>query len=169
GDSLHACLRIQCQLVAAVSSRRCMAICLGAYLVLCSLYCSAFCWLPLVFVFLIVCWSFFLFFFFQAEDGIRDATVTGVQTCALPIYEVRSGGDVLEPEGLELVVEELAAGVDQPDALEDVRLVVERRQGRRLRERVQIGRASCRERVEVWVVGRAWKKATSKDDRGRAT
>src|SRR5256886_12474491 len=27
-----------------------------------------------------------LFFFFQAEDGIRDLTVTGVQTCALPIY-----------------------------------------------------------------------------------
>src|SRR5207245_8718711 len=26
-----------------------------------------------------------MFFFFQAEDGIRDATVTGVQTCALPI------------------------------------------------------------------------------------
>src|SRR2546430_5400467 len=30
------------------------------------------------------CGSFF-FFFFQAEDGIRDLTVTGVQTCALPI------------------------------------------------------------------------------------
>src|SRR5436305_9609739 len=27
-----------------------------------------------------------LFFFFQAEDGIRDADVTGVQTCALPIW-----------------------------------------------------------------------------------
>src|SRR5260370_20013140 len=27
----------------------------------------------------------FLFFFFQAEDGIRDSSVTGVQTCALPI------------------------------------------------------------------------------------
>src|SRR6266542_4561673 len=27
-----------------------------------------------------------LFFFFQAEGGIRDATVTGVQTCALPIF-----------------------------------------------------------------------------------
>src|SRR5256886_12592040 len=27
-----------------------------------------------------------LFFLFQAEDGIRDLTVTGVQTCALPIY-----------------------------------------------------------------------------------
>src|SRR6267143_5245240 len=26
------------------------------------------------------------FFFFQAEDGIRDGTVTGVQTCALPIF-----------------------------------------------------------------------------------
>src|SRR2546427_4521853 len=29
------------------------------------------------------------FFFFQAEDGIRDLTVTGVQTCALPIYHQR--------------------------------------------------------------------------------
>src|SRR5699024_11736006 len=27
-----------------------------------------------------------VFFFFQAEDGIRDRNVTGVQTCALPIY-----------------------------------------------------------------------------------
>src|SRR2546430_4338576 len=30
-------------------------------------------------------YSRILFFFFQAEDGIRDLTVTGVQTCALPI------------------------------------------------------------------------------------
>src|SRR3989440_2870819 len=30
------------------------------------------------------------FFFFQAEDGIRDLIVTGVQTCALPIYTVPS-------------------------------------------------------------------------------
>src|SRR5258707_11710445 len=29
-----------------------------------------------------------MFFFFQAEDGIRDIGVTGVQTCALPICEV---------------------------------------------------------------------------------
>ena len=28
----------------------------------------------------------FVFFFFQAEDGIRDIGVTGVQTCALPIW-----------------------------------------------------------------------------------
>src|SRR2546428_9052778 len=29
-----------------------------------------------------------MFFFFQAEDGIRDLIVTGVQTCALPIFRV---------------------------------------------------------------------------------
>src|SRR5438309_8292709 len=39
----------------------------------------------------------FFFFFFQAEDGIRDGTVTGVQTCALPIclradFRLRSVG-----------------------------------------------------------------------------
>ena len=32
----------------------------------------------------------FCIFFFQAEDGIRDTSVTGVQTCALPI--LKSGG-----------------------------------------------------------------------------
>src|SRR5690606_41191154 len=32
-------------------------------------------------------------FFFQAEDGIRDFHVTGVQTCALPIYASLAGGD----------------------------------------------------------------------------
>src|SRR2546427_11265083 len=36
--------------------------------------------------------SFLFFFFFQAEDGIRDLTVTGVQTCALPISVIGSGG-----------------------------------------------------------------------------
>src|SRR5260370_11947806 len=34
-------------------------------------------------------------FFFQAEDGIRDSSVTGVQTCALPIFS----GTVLDPSG----------------------------------------------------------------------
>src|SRR5687767_15620890 len=35
---------------------------------------------------------FVFVFFFQAEDGIRDKLVTGVQTCALPIYQ--PGGTV---------------------------------------------------------------------------
>src|SRR5438046_10730981 len=43
---------------------------------------------------------FFFFFFFQAEDGIRDWSVTGVQTCALPIFT-----DINMPmmDGLKLV------------------------------------------------------------------
>src|SRR3712207_7542104 len=47
---------------------------------------------------------FSVFFFFQAEDGIRDIGVTGVQTCALPIY---SG---LDPK-TSLVIDELLSGI----------------------------------------------------------
>src|SRR5699024_9936256 len=54
----------------------------------------------------------FFYFFFQAEDGIRDRNVTGVQTCALPIYLVadRLRGevaqcDIVSPEG-EVIVEQ---------------------------------------------------------------
>src|SRR2546430_8457422 len=36
-----------------------------------------------------------IFFFFQAEDGIRDLTVTGVQTCALPISTIMRLGRVV--------------------------------------------------------------------------
>src|SRR5688572_32099782 len=38
-------------------------------------------------------WRVALFFFFQAEDGIRDLTVTGVQTCALPIFPRPRAGE----------------------------------------------------------------------------
>src|SRR2546430_8191113 len=42
-----------------------------------------------------------MFFFFQAEDGIRDLTVTGVQTCALPICS--AGWTIFRyPEGTSL-------------------------------------------------------------------
>src|SRR2546430_10024375 len=47
-----------------------------------------------------------LYFFFQAEDGIRDLTVTGVQTCALPIFAQIDGLPVLaRPQGLRLEIE----------------------------------------------------------------
>src|SRR5690606_40560701 len=53
---------------------------------------------------------FFFFFFFQAEDGIRDFHVTGVQTCALPIfgypvYPNDSGDPVMDadPEDIDLL------------------------------------------------------------------
>src|SRR6266508_5130993 len=42
------------------------------------------------------CILFIFFFFFQAEDGIRDGHVTGVQTCALPISNLEPG----DPPGL---------------------------------------------------------------------
>src|SRR2546429_3359827 len=43
-----------------------------------------------------------IIFFFQAEDGIRDVAVTGVQTCALPISAIRELGlfKRLQPENL---------------------------------------------------------------------
>src|SRR5260370_19825171 len=41
---------------------------------------------------LVMCLYHDLFFFFQAEDGIRDSSVTGVQTCALPIFMTLSYG-----------------------------------------------------------------------------
>src|SRR5699024_111584 len=48
------------------------------------------------------------FFFFQAEDGIRDRNVTGVQTCALPIFEL---------ETVEIEVKAAAENYD-PDTYE---------------------------------------------------
>src|SRR6266496_6840541 len=39
------------------------------------------------------------FFFFQAEDGIRDLYVTGVQTCALPISRIRAQGSDAKGRG----------------------------------------------------------------------
>src|SRR5207249_7859388 len=81
-------------------------------------------------------------FFFQAEDGIRDRNVTGVQTCALPIcFGVPHSRRVIARSGdhftavLTKLAEEDGAGVCHGG-----------------RERLaQIGRASCRERVEVAV------------------
>src|SRR5256885_8495446 len=55
--------------------------------------------------------NYLFFFFFQAEDGIRDYKVTGIQTCALPIFEglQESLLDALESEKLdELQLEEIA-------------------------------------------------------------
>src|SRR4030066_1183181 len=45
-----------------------------------------------------VFWTFF-FVFFQAEDGIRDSSVTGVQTCALPIFHLLQDLDCIVLNG----------------------------------------------------------------------
>src|SRR5690348_4799685 len=49
-------------------------------------------WIMYCFFFYGVRYVVFFFFFFQAEDGIRDGRVTGVQTCALPIYRALTAG-----------------------------------------------------------------------------
>src|SRR5256885_5035977 len=51
-----------------------------------------------------------LFFFFQAEDGIRDYKVTGVQTCALPICWMSSMTDITEPNRIR---EQLSASYER--------------------------------------------------------
>src|SRR5687768_17835643 len=45
----------------------------------------------------------FFFFFFQAEDGIRDVAVTGVQTCALPILQQAGLQAYLDKLGFQTV------------------------------------------------------------------
>src|SRR5256885_4766548 len=89
-----------------------------------------------------------VFFFFQAEDGIRDYKVTGVQTCALPIFR----GNVPVAQWLHQV---------DPEAIGIARRTEHYRPMTRVRALaavlaclavlasgfMKIGRASCRERV----------------------
>src|SRR2546430_5470161 len=91
--------------------------------------------------------SVFSFFFFQAEDGIRDLTVTGVQTCALPISHL-------------LAAERARAAEAERLAAERTRLVAEADRAEALREadRLKIGRASGRGRGEISGVAGSLKK-----------
>src|SRR5690606_39708671 len=91
------------------------------------------------------------FFFFQAEDGIRDFHVTGVQTCALPI----SGGGLVEayphdlPEGKRVSASFLYNATRT--MYERLGFSYERPKGKgNCVMSKEIGRASCRERGEVW-------------------
>src|SRR5207249_7533303 len=93
----------------------------------------------------------FFFFFFQAEDGIRDRNVTGVKTCALPISPRRP---------TRCSRDEAARSCDRlrRSRAPPLRARAPRRTSRWLPSfsslggrvpRAQIGRASCRESVEV--------------------
>src|SRR5689334_1823044 len=66
-----------------------------------------FVWLLFFYIFFIF---LFFFFFFQAEDGIRDGTVTGVQTCALPIFSKLQNLGLSLAEIQELVREQDGSG-----------------------------------------------------------
>src|SRR5207245_8180117 len=95
--------------------------------------------------------------FFQSEDGIRDATVTGVQTCALPISAQKSRRScehsvVLTPTQRHSVrrVKPMKTKTIKVDYLARVEgegaLYVKIKDNKVSDE---IGRASCRERVEI--------------------
>src|SRR3712207_7102006 len=94
-----------------------------------------------------------MFFFFQAEDGIRDIGVTGVQTCALPIFlRGCSGSEAMSTGGLASVAVMLPDPL--PQRWSSCASAGPARWSR------QIGRASCRERVEISVVAESLKKKT---------
>src|SRR5262249_57396970 len=105
-----------------------------------------------------------LFFFCQAEDGIRDWSVTGVQTCALPIlsgvtFALRRDeafGVSVAADGA-MVESRLAVAEDKVDIALDVAAIKVLACGGACVTR-EIGRASCRERVEIAVVGGALKE-----------
>src|SRR3712207_8363188 len=100
------------------------------------------------------------FFFFQAEDGIRDIGVTGVQTCALPISTLLADW-LREPAAASRPVAWLALDAGDADPLMFLRYLIAALQtidpivgrsvlallGSGQAPPLKIGRASCRERV----------------------
>src|SRR5690606_39856165 len=85
------------------------------------------------------------FFFFQAEDGIRDFHVTGVQTCALPISRRLGARAIADGARLDLRLAQWLAA--RPWGHRGERGRVRRAiSGGAAVARVKIGRASCRER-----------------------
>src|SRR5688572_32246317 len=80
----------------------------------------------------IIIYLLYLIFFFQAEDSIRDLTVTGVQTCALPICGHRSPGHAADQPPIDPRRHPLSLDAAPKRMTVPFELFVE------------IGRASCR-------------------------
>src|SRR5690606_41033389 len=100
--------------------------------------------------------------FFQAEDGIRDFHVTGVQTCALPILQAHpeSGAAALArliPDAATPALDRDAAEVQTQPAAGHRAVPAQRKCPEKSRQALErhreIGRASCRGRVEIAGVG----------------
>src|SRR5256886_6587353 len=100
-------------------------------------------------------------FFFQAEDGIRYLTVTGVQTCALPIYVAARLRSIAPPDHLVISqsTQQHIAPFYSTERLES--FVLRGRAEPVVAHRViapEIGRAACRGRGEISVVAGSLKK-----------
>src|SRR5689334_15003352 len=106
-----------------------------------------------------------LSFFFQAEDGIRAGTVTGVQTCALPILIARPDHDVL---GLQIPVHD-AGLVRAPEPARDLTAEVDDvRRGERASLSAPLRRQDHLARSEERRVGKAWRSRLAPEpDHGR--
>src|SRR5690606_39887117 len=102
------------------------------------------------------------YFFFQAEDGIRDFHVTGVQTCALPIYFIDFTADIITKLGK---IDHTIASLDARKSVfrinRDIRFSPDKTPYKThiafalKPQHLKIGRASCRERVSISVVAGA--------------
>src|SRR5699024_12215174 len=94
------------------------------------------------------------FFFIQAEDGIRDRNVTGVQTCALLIYKVVE--KVVQIGLHDDINTEILSGLNEGDNVILSQTSANEAASVKVRTpRMKIGRASCREREK-----------SSEDDQG---
>src|SRR5260221_8751811 len=90
-----------------------------------------------------------VFFFFQAEDGIRDHCVTGVQTCALPIFRIMQEHSRKEPGCLMYIGHQSSEDPRKFMFYEQYKdqAALEAHRGAPYFKQYEIGRASCRERV----------------------
>src|SRR5205809_3011414 len=106
-------------------------------------------------------------FFFQAEDGIRDVAVTGVQTCALPILFPWTQFGCLRWRlpGIPLL---MAAFLLAPICIIDAQDTAKPPAGTpaepAAKPKLKIGRASCRERVEMQEDGGGLETKSGEED-----
>src|SRR5262249_59868209 len=99
--------------------------------------------------------------FFKAEEGMRDGSVTGVQTCALPIYELNHAGAKLAREAAAIAEKEdgrrrfVAGAIGPTNRTASISPDVNRPGFRAItfdELKTEIGKASCRGRRERWGV-----------------
>src|SRR2546430_10514849 len=91
---------------------------------------------------------FDVFFFFQAEDGIRDLTVTGVQTCALPICTELKETIVVKSRAAQTNFSFTTSGTELTQKSDGSISLGGAFAGYTIpAPTLKIGRASCRERV----------------------